>query len=194
MNFNYRKATQLINYFICNSGKHYLSKLELLKLVYLADRYHLRKYGQTITNDEYFAMQYGPVASSVKDILEHNGLLSDNERAYSRKYIKPIYHHQIKSLLQVDYDVISETEVEAASKAIELKEKFGNLVEYTHKFSEWKKHENSLATGSSRIKMDYIDFFDSSDVNIEYCKMNKARLEISKEMYIDSENLEKLWQ
>lgn len=53
--------------------------MKALQLVYFADRYHLRKFGRPITNDEYFAMPYGPVASGAKDIAEGSIGLSTHE-------------------------------------------------------------------------------------------------------------------
>jgi len=53
--FAHRKATQALNVLARNSGGT-ISKLKALKLVFFADRYHLRKYGRAIINDRYFAM------------------------------------------------------------------------------------------------------------------------------------------
>ena len=55
-------------------------KIKIIKLIYLADKYHLVRYGRTITNDDYYAMEYGPVGSTVKDVLEFDEFtLSHNE-------------------------------------------------------------------------------------------------------------------
>lgn len=59
--FAYRKAAQALNYFAIQNGGE-IEKLQALKLIYFADRYHLRKYGRPITNDQYWAMNFGPVA------------------------------------------------------------------------------------------------------------------------------------
>lgn len=64
--FAYKKAAQTLNYFAIKNGGE-IDKLHALKLVFFADRYHLRKYGRPITNDQYWAMRFGPVASGVKD-------------------------------------------------------------------------------------------------------------------------------
>jgi hypothetical protein len=44
-------------------------RVKLTKLIYLADKYHLIRYGRTITNDDYYAMKYGPAGTTLKDIL-----------------------------------------------------------------------------------------------------------------------------
>jgi len=70
-NFDCRKTTQALNYFAIKAGGT-INRMKAIKLVYLADRYHLRKYCRLITNDIYFAMDNGPVASGVKDIAEQS--------------------------------------------------------------------------------------------------------------------------
>ena len=50
--FDYKKAVQAINFFARKNGGK-ITKLEVLKLIFFADRYHLRKYGRPITNDQY---------------------------------------------------------------------------------------------------------------------------------------------
>ena len=194
MKFNYKKATQLINFFILKSGKKHLGKLEILKLVFLADRYHLRKYGRSITNDEYWAMPYGPVASAVKDITDLTDFLADTEKKYASTYIAKCYSHCVKSIKNVNYDVFSETDIEALNKTIELKNNVKDLVKYTHKFPEWKKHQASLESDtSSRIPMDITDFFSETEPDIEYCKVDKELLEMNKVMFIEDEHVSKLW-
>src|SRR5882724_2767190 len=67
--FSHRKATQALNFFARKAGGR-INKMKALKLVYFADRYHLRKYGRPVVGDEYLAMNYGPVASGTKDLAK----------------------------------------------------------------------------------------------------------------------------
>ena len=73
-NFDYRKSTQVLNFFANKQGGQ-INKMKALKLIFLADRYHIRKYGRLITNDVYVAMKHGPVPSTTKDISEYNDYL-----------------------------------------------------------------------------------------------------------------------
>ena len=53
-------------------AKHRVSKLDKLKavkLLYLADKYHLLKYGRPIINDTYVHLDNGPVPSKALDII-----------------------------------------------------------------------------------------------------------------------------
>ena len=64
-----KKGTQALNYFARKkNGK--INKMKAIKLIYLADRYHLRKYGRPVVGDDYWAMKYGPVASSTLNIAD----------------------------------------------------------------------------------------------------------------------------
>ena len=40
---NYKKIVQVINFFACKVNCGFLSKINVLKLVFLSDRYHMRK-------------------------------------------------------------------------------------------------------------------------------------------------------
>ena len=45
-------------------------KYQAVKFFYLADRLHLQKYGRPITNEDYFAFWYGPVASNALNLIQ----------------------------------------------------------------------------------------------------------------------------
>ena len=86
LTFKYETATQALNYLALKSGGR-INKMKALKLIFFSDRYHLRKYGRPITNDEYLAMEYGPVASGVKDIAEMSDFLGSKAAKYAGKFI-----------------------------------------------------------------------------------------------------------
>ena len=76
--------------FLARQAGGSIHKLKALKLVYFADRYHLRRYGRPVIGDEYLAMQYGPVPSNTKDIAEMGDFLGQEERDYARAFIRPM--------------------------------------------------------------------------------------------------------
>ena len=85
LSFDYKKTTQALNFFARkNDCKQ--NKLKALKLIFFADRYHIRKFGRPITNDKYEAMEYGPVPSNAKDLAEMNDFLGAEERVYAKIY------------------------------------------------------------------------------------------------------------
>ncbi len=171
--FAHRKATQALNFLARQSGGH-INKLKALKLVFFADRYHLRKYGRTVTNDRYFAMNYGPVPSGTKDIAEMGEFLGQQEQLYAQQFLQrdPDDVHGFKSIGEFDPNVFSESDREALAFAIKnfgLVDSF-QLAELTHLYPEWKRHEAALESGgASRVPMCYEDFLDDPPAGVEPC-------------------------
>lgn len=146
--------------------------MRALKLLFFAERYHLRKYGRPITNDEYFAMAYGPVPSGGKDLAEISDFRPDVEQEYAGRFIAPADKRTYRSIATVSEDVFSKTDLESLRFAWD---KFHtltefNLAELTHAYPEWKKHEAALKSGvNSRIKMSYMDFLEDPSAGNEPC-------------------------
>jgi len=168
LNFAHYKATQALNYFALKSRGR-ISTLKALKLTYFADRFHLRKYGRPITNDEYFAMRLGPVPCGVKDIAEISGVLDQQYREYILTFISRD-GDDVESVNSVDRNVLSESDMEALSFAWETFGKLDqhDLSEMTHQYPEWKKHESALKI-CPRIRMDLYDFFDDPETDTDKC-------------------------
>src|SRR5437870_7439541 len=144
--FSHRKATQALNFFARKSGGS-INKMKALKLVYFADRYHLRKYGRPVVGDEYVAMNYGPVASGTKDLAEMSDFLGEEEERYAKRFIRPAESAiTYASIHDVDEKVLSESDREALEFAWK---RFGHVEKYTlakltHRYPDWKRHESSL--------------------------------------------------
>lgn len=164
------KATQALNYFARKQHDHVISKLAAIKLVFFSDRYHLRRYGRPVVGDTYYAMQYGPVASTVLAIAD--AAANSDVQAYASQYVFSIPNpngnpRELRSLREVDPDVFSRTDIEALEFAYD--HFFANdpfrMVDITHVYPEWKKHEAALVSGKEgrRQLMDYADFFCDPD-------------------------------
>lgn len=170
--FDYKKATQSLNYFARQNGGS-IDKLKVIKLVYFADRYHLRKFGRPIVSGEYFAMEHGPVNSGTKDIADMTDFLGDREKEYASKFLKVLSDkHVIESSANVDMKVFSESDLEALAftwKKFGKEDSFG-LRDITHHYPEWKKHKEAIFVDErSRVRMDYEDFFDKADPGYDQC-------------------------
>ncbi len=120
-------------------------KIKLIKLVYLADKYHLLKYGRTITNDDYYAMDFGPVGTTVKDILAFDKDMLSKDFKYAAKLLTKAGEHEFTAKPvkgKTEFDHLSETDIEALEFVLA---KFGKmtgtqLTNYTHKYPEWAQH------------------------------------------------------
>lgn len=193
--FDHKKATQALNFFASKEGGR-INKIKALKLVYFADRYHLRKYGRLVTNDAYFAMNYGPVPSGTKDIAEGSDFLGEAEREYAAEYIdSSTGRFDVSSVEPVDDDVFSESDVEALEFAWNT---FGDLepfdlAELTHKYPEWSRHRSALGI-SSRIQMSLLDFLEDSEENVEKCfGLTKSSKELRREELQEMAKVDALW-
>lgn len=171
MSFSHKKTTQALNFFARQSGGR-INKMKALKLLFFADRFHLRKYGRPITNDEYFAMGYGPVPSGAKDLAEGSDFRPDVEKAYAGQFIDPVDRYEFSSLHNVDPIVFSATDQEALAY---VWDHFGALDQFaladlSHKYPEWKKHEAALSSeSSSRVKMSFSDFLEDPPAPCDPC-------------------------
>jgi uncharacterized phage-associated protein len=74
--FDERKAGQAAAFLLHKAGGQ-LTVLKLIKLMYLAERESLRRYGDTITGDSFVSMPHGPVTSAVLDHI--NDLLPSSD-------------------------------------------------------------------------------------------------------------------
>lgn len=189
MKFDYRKATQAINLLANRYDGKKINKMKALKLIWAADRYHMRKYGRPVIGDKYIAMKFGPVASGVKDIMDGN-VLQDEYLEYADDFIKEIDRYNIRSVSDVDKDVFSESDLEALNFALE---NFGNIDRFklskmTHDYPEWKRYQQVLESGKSIWEViSYMDFFnDPTDVRKDLFKIDKEIIEDSKMAYQES--------
>src|SRR5437667_2727819 len=171
--FSHRKATQALNFFARKSPSHSINKMKALKLVYFADRYHLRKYGRPVVGDEYMAMTYGPVASGTKDLAEMSDFLGEEEARYAKRFIQPSETGlAYSSVACVDEKVFSESDREALQFAWR---EFGRIDKYklanlTHRYPDWKRHEAALDTKFvTRAPMNYRDFLEDPPAGVNPC-------------------------
>lgn len=160
---NYLKSVQVLNWIARKEGGK-VDKLKAIKIYWLADRLHLRKYGSTLTNDTYYAMEYGPVASLAKDITGASNRLNQEQIDYKNLFIEVLNKNTYQSIEEVDLGKFSETDIEVLEEVYQLSKDKGNfdLVNITHLYPEWLKHENEIKKNpKSSISIDMSDFFEN---------------------------------
>jgi uncharacterized phage-associated protein len=165
-----------------------LDKYKLAKLLFLADKYHLVKYGRPITGDQYFAMPHGPVPTTILNLL--SGVVekknSDKRVAtllaaleVDRSYQYP----RFKAKQPPEQRFLSTSDLRALD---EIVERFGNMTfaalkAVTHEMVAYQKAWERRKKASS-VPMAFEDFFeeDSDAVSgareemIENYKLRKA--------------------
>ncbi len=126
---------------------HKADKLKLVKLLYLADKYHLVRYGRTITNDEFWAMPYGPIGSTAKDILGCDKVfLSSEEYDYATKLLKKTGRHAFEGGVACSTEKLewlSETDTEALDFVATHygRKTTEQLIRLTHQYPEWAQYK-----------------------------------------------------
>lgn len=190
--FDHRKAVQALNYFAIRSGGT-INKLKAIKLIWLSDRAHLRRYARPIFMDQYFALKLGPVPSYTKDLAQSNSIISETEAKYRDSYLKIVGKYDIRSIKAFEPDVFSKTDISILQEAFN---EFGNFNKYqlsnlSHLFPEWKRFENGLTSGlATRCKMDYVDFFDNcNDVKTKLFCESEELTAITKELFLENFSL-----
>jgi uncharacterized phage-associated protein len=191
---SYKKATQALN-FLARKKDGKINKMKAIKLIYLADRLHLRKYGRPIVGDMYWAMKLGPVGSRTKRVAELD--ISADVLSYTKKYIQPgdDKKQYFISLKPTDLDLFSKTDVECLESVYTA---FGDrdqfeLADLTHNYPEWKKHEKELKGGKKRVLMNYNDFFVEAEKGDSLFGQKKADLVLARESFGESEEISKFF-
>lgn len=197
LEFDYKKAVQAINYLAKKEGGE-IDKLKLIKLIYFADRYHIRKYGRPIINDTYWAMRLGAVASSTKDIAEFSNFLDSKELNYAKNFINTKKNSNlVNSIGDADLDIFSKSDIEALNFSYS---KFGafkasKLVDICHKYPEWEKFKNSLESGeTTREQMNYLDFFENPKKGDDDFLTDGEVLKAAKELFTENYKVAKFWE
>ncbi len=188
---NYKKIVQTINFFAGKMNGRIISKLDMLKLVFLADRYHMRKFGTMITKDTYLAMDLGPVPSVTKKIAEHKFRGLDPIKGYAENFIETINKDRISSKRSFDPNEFSTSELEALNSAFLVFQQEANIVKYTHRFPEWKKFQRELRKGSRKEKMNLLDFFTVFRGK-DYCQVSNEHLKLSREIFEEENSFDRL--
>ena len=64
---NLSKLIQVV-YYLLKKYDYFLNYTKMIKILYLVDRTSLAELGETITGDEFYAMDNGPVLSKLRNV------------------------------------------------------------------------------------------------------------------------------
>src|SRR5215216_3762835 len=138
--YNEAKAAQLVGKFIVLNGGS-INKMKLIKLMYLVDREALSNWGEPITGDNPFSMNFGPVLSKTLDKLNYG----DRADSLWEKHIAEAnYRVSLKEPLNIDE--FNPAELELIEEVFERFRKFDQfqLAEWCHQHcAEWKNPRGS---------------------------------------------------
>ncbi len=138
MRLTYRedRATQVAARLLERAGGR-LNHMKLVKLVYLADREALVRWGRPITFDTYYSLPHGPVPSFTLDRI--NAEAPPGGESYWHRFVSERDRHEVSLLESPGTDQLAPAEEQLID---EIYERFGGLDQWqlrdhTHTLPEW---------------------------------------------------------
>ena len=150
MRFNEVKATQAAARLLRNRGGR-MKYLKLIKLLYLADREALSRWGRPITTDNYVSMDNGPVLSQILKRIDDGA--APGEPTFWTSHIIPCGDWDVLLTGDPSDGQLSEAEEELLDFIFEQHghRNRWDIVNYVHTLPEWKD------PAGSAIPIDYRD-------------------------------------
>jgi uncharacterized phage-associated protein len=169
MNNDKIKATIL---YVLNEIQDGVDFLKLFKIIYFANQRHLANYGRPIIDDQFVAMQNGPVLTDTYNKLR-KGRFDYIEKNPEGGYM--IFAKELP-----DMDELSTSDVECLKRSIKENKNltFGKLSEKSHD-SAWKQAWDSRENKNS-VPMDLIEIARAGGANSEMIDY------IKEDLFIDS--------
>lgn len=160
------KVVQALGFLLNLDDNHKMDRVKLIKLLWAADRFHIRKYGRTVSKTKYVAMIHGPVSSIALDAarITRDFALDDASITYVENHFTAT-NEQTAMSLNPGTDHLSQTDQEALEWSWKT---FGNTDTFdladnvSHAYPEWmqyKKFFDVQKSGQQPIKDD--SFFDN---------------------------------
>jgi uncharacterized phage-associated protein len=139
--FNFSEAKTLETLVLIAQEWPGITPFFLAKVLFFADRDHLRSFGRPVTGDLYIAMADGPVPSRVYDLIKENldffgdpeaivaAIRIDRNQRYTRLY----------SNREPDLNLLSETDITIVRDSIKFckSQSFPELSNLTHQEPAW---------------------------------------------------------
>lgn len=137
--FKVEKAVAAISYLVVRTGE---SMYPVLKMLYLADKCHLERYGRFIVGDRYVAMEKGPVPSGTYDMLKYvrgDRAFFDGGDAAKQAFELDSQTHKFSLNGDPNFDALSESDIECLEDVANLCEQKGaNFIRVSSHDEAWK--------------------------------------------------------
>lgn len=185
---NTKKIIQALAYLASKLPDQNLDEMKAYKLLWLADRCHLRLNGRTITGDRYYAMPRGVVPTDAKHLLDGESTILETPDNYFSQWIEKVDSHKFRAVNVPDLTEFSESDIEILDRVISIYGGYSrhNLSDLSHKYPEWKKYKDMLLDKTEKnsfpINMDLM-FEDSDDDMSDLFNQPSEVLEATKEIY-----------
>lgn len=159
-----RKVVEAVNLLLSEGGIDSHERLKVVKNLWAADRFSLRRFAQTIADPCYVAMKNGPVASYALRLIKQDKLASEADLELWRnsfetrgREIYPITEIGTSALSLVDQHML----LKAASTFRDL-ERFDMANNVSHAYPEWSVHKGVFYENPyTSVPIDNLRFFDN---------------------------------
>ncbi len=143
LKFDIRKTIAAVAFLMDREGGQ-LDMFLGLKMLYLADKEALIRWGKTITGDSFVSMPKGPVLSIVYNLFKKDGP-PEYQREWDASFTERV-NHSIRLLKPVEVEILSEREMERLEEARNQIHKFApwDVADWLHDTCpEWKDPQGS---------------------------------------------------
>ena len=173
-------ATYLVNKF----GEKGVEIIKVIKLIFLADVYSLRNHSMLVSEDKYVAMANGPVVSEITNILTQNKTWLEKKQI---EYIQEFLYGDIKNSFSFIFSKKNADNYYLSVNGKKILDKifseFGNktpnkLINLSHQFNAWKKH--NIGDHTPAVKIDMADIFENDGC----LQVSDEEIRISKIAYV----------
>jgi uncharacterized phage-associated protein len=159
--FDYEKTIQLLAYI--QKKANTTDKLTLIKLLFFADRMHIRRYCALISHDVYYALRNGPAASKTLNVLNHSNYLESDIFETKTNLLSKIQliNDKERIIKETSTNCLDKTEKQVVDTVVEIFGKFplNVLINITHDYPEWKRYEDLLVEGLTDGELIMVDDF-----------------------------------
>lgn len=141
--------------------------MKLMKLLYFAERFHLRRYMRPIAKDDLLAMKRGMVGSYWLNILRGIGesrFFTTNKEKFTVK---------LRNNVEIEENrVLSKSEIEALDFSLDNFGKYNEneLVEIIHQYPEWEKFKDRFLGAGGVEDVDFRDILNDPHDNPAFRK------------------------
>jgi uncharacterized phage-associated protein len=164
-----------------------LTRMKLAKLLYFADKEHLRSYGRPVIGDRYIKMEYGPVPSRAYDMIKHDERVDVEAQGLFDRHFE-VVGNDMKLRTPADLAYLSETDREVLDEVLS---KYGHIT--SAQLSKLSHREPAWEKAAMNSPMDYRLFLagDEEMGNLvqEDQELRDALEEIEMEEFLESISL-----
>ncbi len=108
---------------MAKKGVRGLDQYKACKLLFLADKRHLVRYGRPITGDKYFAVKFGPIPSETRDLIK--ALVEEKKEAPNFAIFEEAFeldrdfsYPRLIARQEFDADLFSKSDIEVLDEII----------------------------------------------------------------------------